>query len=168
MKSTVKKEDNSYRNFILIRCRRNTGVNSKLKVFRMRILHIAPFFYGSTSYERFIAFEKMDFSIRRYDINFYYQHWRRGVISIERRIPFSPIHFKINREIFDAAMEFMPNIIFVEKAKYLFSSTILFLSMFSILRKISNCESFAPYSPKLEHQFISYIFCMFYSNCITS
>ncbi len=67
----------------------------------------------------------MDFSIRRYDINFYYQHWRRGVISIERRIPFSPIHFKINREIFDAAMEFMPNIIFVEKAKYLFSSTIL-------------------------------------------
>lgn len=90
----------------------------------MRILHIAPFFEGSTSNRRAKSFEKIGFKVNKYDVDLHYKYWARGLISFARRFPWSLVHRKINKEIYKTAFLYEPEIFFVEKAKFLYPETV--------------------------------------------
>lgn len=90
----------------------------------MKILHIAPFFFGSTAYRRLKAFSQIGFEVANYDIDVHYKHWVRGLVSLGRRFPWSITHYRINQEIYIYALMHRPEVFFVEKAKYLYPSTI--------------------------------------------
>lgn len=89
-----------------------------------KILHIGPFFKGSTVVHRHNALLKIFLSCKSFNTNTYLPTFKRGFHSIWRKLSWGPPISRLNRDILISVKKNQPDIIFFEKALYIYPKTL--------------------------------------------
>lgn len=92
------------------------------------ILHIAPFFEGSTSERRSIVFQDLGFHVERIDLDPFVKFWKKGFISVARKLPYSYFQYRLNKFVREKCMFKHFDYIICEKPKYFTAKTLKLLS----------------------------------------
>jgi len=92
--------------------------------FNGRLLFIAPLQNGSTSRLRYEAMLPLFDEVRGIDINEYLHFWKRGLISFQRRISFSPALCRLRRRVLTEVSNYQPTVIWIEKSTFLTTEAI--------------------------------------------
>jgi spore maturation protein CgeB len=89
-----------------------------------KVLYIGAFFPGSTCIDRVNAIRSSGIEVVEFDLNSYVKFWKSGLISIERRLPVSLMHYKLNRDLMAFVGDHYYKAIILDKPKYIYPKTI--------------------------------------------
>lgn len=92
------------------------------------ILHIAPFFEGSTSERRTKVFENLGFHVERIDLDPFVKFWQKGLISLARKTPYSYFQYSLNKFVREKCRFKHFDYIICEKPKFFTTKTLKLLS----------------------------------------
>lgn len=120
-----------------------------------KLLHVAPFFCGSTAVERLKVFHESFGDVAEFDIHLYIRYWDRGLISLWRGLFFSPVRIRLNIDLCNRINEYQPDVIFFEKSIYVSSLVILWLKFYKKVRLVhfSPDDYFNPRNTSVGHIF---------------
>jgi len=93
-------------------------------VFNKKILHIGPFFEGSTVVHRHNALMKIFSDCKSFNTNTYLPIFERGIHSLWRKLSWGPPIKKLNNDLITILETNFPDIIFFEKSLYFYPATI--------------------------------------------
>ena len=91
---------------------------------KIRLLHIAPFFEGSTAIRRNKVFTQLGYEVTTIDLDKYIKFWKRGLISVSRKLPISLFNIKLNQQVIFQTKLHEFDYIICEKPKFLLCSSI--------------------------------------------
>ena len=95
----------------------------------LKLLFAGPLRQGSTALMRCEAFRSLGLDVRQVDYSPFCEEGSRVLRAIERRVTFGTGIWKLNRYLQDESRHFKPDLIWVEKAIYLWPSTITKLAV---------------------------------------
>lgn len=89
-----------------------------------KILHVGPFFEGSTVVHRHNGLLTNFTTCRIFNTNKYLPTFRRGFHSFWRKLKWGPPIFRLNYDLTQDVNDFKPDLIFFEKSIFLFPKTL--------------------------------------------
>lgn len=93
----------------------------------LKILFAGPLFKGSTALQRYNALQKIEFDVCSFDYCRYFPPGRRGMFSLWRRLGWGPPIWQMNVHLLNKARESRPDIIWLEKALFIYQGTLRLL-----------------------------------------
>ena len=90
----------------------------------MRLLFAGPLRHGSTTLSRYRAFVSLGLEVQAVDYVPFCENGSRALRAVERRVKFGPGIWKLNRHLEREAGRGKPDFVWVEKAIYVWPSTI--------------------------------------------
>lgn len=128
-------------------------INNKMT----RILYIAHFYKGSTSYERVNDLKK-DFEVECLNINLFFKLWKRNISSIWRRLNFGPPFIKLYNLLIKTLESNSYEFIIIEKNIFFNNSKLSFIKKKYKTKLIMFCHDSIEIKDNISRIFINSLF----------
>lgn len=114
-------------------------------MIKKNILHVGPFFEGSTVVHRHNALLKIFTLCHSFNTNSYLPTFRRGLHSIWRKLCWGPPIRNLNKDLILNVIKYKPDLIFFEKSLYIYPATLNYIKKMGItLIHFSTDDQFNP------------------------